>query len=119
MLLLVAHGSRRPEWRAAVERVVQEAQDELGERHTVKLAYMDCTPPTVLDVVAEAMSEGLASVRVLPLFLADEGHVNRDVRPLVNEVRQAYPGLDVEMLPAMGQHPSFVKLIYEIAESTG
>jgi sirohydrochlorin cobaltochelatase len=118
MLVLVAHGSHRPEWRAAVERVVQEAQRKLGERRSVRLAYMDCTAPTVLDVVAEAMSEDLARVRVLPLFLADEGHVSRDVRPLVDQVRHAYPGLDVEMLPAMGQHPAFVKLICEIAETS-
>ena len=115
MLILVAHGSHNPEWRGSVERVVQQVQSELRERGAVRLAYMDCTPPTLMDVTAEAVQVGVRNLRVLPLFLANQGHVDRDVRPLVDQVRQAHPQLHVELLPAMGQHPAFVKLLYEIA----
>ena len=117
MLILVAHGSRNPDWRASVERVVQAVQDDLGDRHAVRLAYMDCTPPTLMDVAADAVRDGSTSLRVLPLFLADEGHVNRDVRPLVDEVRRAHPHVAVELLPTMGQQQAFVTLLYEIATS--
>lgn len=117
MLILVAHGSRNPDWRTSVERVVQAVQDELGDRHGLRLAYMDCTPPTLMEVATDAVRGSSTSLRVLPLFLADEGHVNRDVRPLVEEVRRAHPHVQVELLPAMGQHPAFVKLLYEIAAS--
>ena len=115
MLILIAHGSHSPEWRASVEHVVQEVQSKLGERNTVRLAYMDCTPPTLLNVATEAVRVGISHIRVLPLFLANEGHVERDVRPLVDQARRAHPHLDVGLLPAMGQHPAFVKLLYEIA----
>ena len=118
MLILIAHGSRNPEWRASVEGVVHEVQRDLGERATVRLAYMDCAPPTLLDVAKEAVRSGVTRLRVLPLFLANQGHVDRDVRPLVEQVRQAHPQLEVELMQAMGQHPAFVKLLYEIgAES--
>lgn len=119
MLILIAHGSHNPEWRASVERVVREAQSGQHMSAPLRLAYMDCTPPTLMEVVAAAIREGVTSIRVLPLFLADQGHVDRDVRPLVDQVRQAYPKMEVEMLPAMGQHPEFVRMLYEIAESAG
>ena len=118
MLILIAHGSHNPGWRTSVEGVVHEAQRELGERATVRLAYMDCTPPTLLDVAEDAVRSGVTLLRVLPLFLANQGHVDRDIRPLVEQVRQNYPQLKVELMQAMGQHPAFVKLLYEIgAES--
>ena len=120
MLILIAHGSRNPAWRASVERVVAETERRLGDGHMVRLAYMDCTPPTLQDVLAEVGHPDLERVDVLPLFLADEGHVNRDVGPLVEEARQAFPHLSITLLPAMGQHPAFVTLLYEIAvESEG
>ena len=115
MLVLIAHGSHNPEWRASVERVVEAVQGTLHDPDAVRLAFMDCTPPTLMDVTAEAVQLEVSRLRVLPLFLANEGHVDRDVRPLVDQVRQAYPHLDVGLLPAMGQHPAFVKLLYEIA----
>jgi len=120
MLILVAHGSHNAAWRASVERAVANAQRELGERCAVRLAYMDCTPPTLADVVGQTAGASITRIRVLPLFLANEGHVDRDIRPLVEQVRRCRPELDVELLPAMGQHPAFVRLLYEIGtESAG
>jgi sirohydrochlorin cobaltochelatase len=115
MLILVGHGSRNAAWRASVERVVQQTQDVLGTQRTVRLAYMDCTPPSLGDLVAEAVRDGITRLEVLPLFLADEGHVERDVRPAVEALRQAHPRTTIALLPAMGQHPAFVNLLYEIA----
>ena len=119
MLILIAHGSRNPAWRTSVERVVKAVCAEFEDRDAVRLAYMDCTPPTLMDVASDAVRGGTKSLRVLPLFLADEGHVDRDVRALVEEVRRAHPQAEVELLPAMGQHQAFVKLLYEIAAAAG
>ena len=114
MLILIAHGSYNAEWRAAVEAVTAGVnQDANGAR--VRLAYMDCTPPTLMDVAREALRDGVGRLDVLPLFLADEGHVDRDVRPLVAEVQAAYPRADVRLLPAVGQHPLFGEMLRGIA----
>jgi sirohydrochlorin cobaltochelatase len=106
MLILIAHGSKNARWRASVERVVTSLEEELGEA-SVALAYMELSPPTLLDVASEAVSRGVTTLGVLPLFLADEGHVERDVRPLVDDVRRALPQATIELLPALGQHPEF------------
>lgn len=118
MLVAIAHGSRNARWRMAVERVVRSLAPELGD-DAVRLAYMECTPPTLHDVVSEAARKGIVSVRVLPLFLADEGHVERDIRPLVNDVRRTFSEVEVELMPAVGQHPLFQTLLRDIAEERG
>jgi sirohydrochlorin cobaltochelatase len=114
MLILVAHGSRDPNWRSSVESVTETLQADLG-RDTLRLAYMDITPPTLEDVVSEAVKAGVAHLRVLPLFLANEGHVDRDIRPEVERLRGLYRSVEVELLPAVGQHGLFRELLREIA----
>lgn len=114
MLIVVAHGSQNAEWRRSVEQVVEALVPDLGA-DAVRLAYMECTPPTLHDVVSDAARNGIARVRVLPLFLADEGHVDRDIRPLVDEVRGRFTDVEVKLLPSIGQHPLFRTLLREIA----
>ncbi len=116
MLILIAHGSRNERWRASVERVVAAVAGNGGSRD-VRLAYMDCSPPTLMDVATRAVSEGNRTLLVLPLFLAEEGHVERDVRPLVDELRRAVPSfVRVELMEPVGQQPEFIDVLGRIAE---
>ncbi len=114
MLILIAHGSRRPEWRESAEGMVKSLQTDIG-RDVVQLAYMDCTPPTLMEAVSEAVQQGVKRIRVLPLFLTAEGHVTRDIHPLVEEAREAFADVVLELLPPVGQHPMFLELLKTIA----
>ena len=117
MLILIAHGSRDPRWRASVEQVVNAVEADVGPGK-VRLAYMDLTPPTLMDVASEAVRTGSARIRVLPLFLATEGHVERDVQPLVDAVREALRTVEVELLPPIGQFPEFREILGRITAQT-
>ncbi len=114
MLIIIAHGSHNPSWRASVEKLTESLQADVG-RDKVQLAYMECTPPTLMDVASDAVRVGVKKIRVLPLFLADEGHVLRDITPLVDQLREAHGSLDVELLPPLGRHPLFKELLCKIA----
>ncbi|MHC4218150.1 MAG: sirohydrochlorin chelatase [Planctomycetota bacterium] len=114
MVIFIAHGSRDPHWRASVESLIGSLATDLGPDR-VRLAYMDCTPPTLMDVASEAVRGGATSIRVVPLFLTEQGHVDRDVRPMVEQVRDAFAGVDVDLLPPVGRHPLFREMLHEIA----
>jgi len=118
MLVMIAHGSNNPHWRAAAEKLVESLRAELGE-DTVRLAYLAHTLPTLMDVAADAVCSGVKRIRVLPLFLTGQGHVDRDLRPLVDRVRKAHEAIEVELLPPIGQHPLFRELLGKIAVETG
>ena len=113
MLILLAHGSPKPEWRESVERLADSIGD--GDPGTVRLAYMDHGPPTLMEVAAAAVDSGAAELRVLPLFLTGEGHVTHDIAPMVEELQAEHAGIKVELLPAIGQHPLFRKMLRRIA----
>jgi sirohydrochlorin cobaltochelatase len=114
MLILVAHGSRDSKWRASVERLTELLQADVGP-DKVRLAYMDHTAPTLDDVVSEAVQRGVSRVRVLPLFLANEGHVDRDIRPVIERLRGVHRSVDIELLPALAEHRSFREFLAKIA----
>ncbi len=114
MLILMVHGSPNARWRASLERLTEALQRDVRDVE-IRLAYMECTPPTLMDVVATAVESGVKEMRVLPMFLASEGHVERNVKPLVNEVRAAYSSIAVELLPSLGEFPQFREFLSAIA----
>jgi sirohydrochlorin cobaltochelatase len=113
-LILIAHGSRNPRWRGSVEKLMESLQTELGP-DKVRLAYMECAPPTLADVASQAVRAGIRRIRVLPLFLAGEGHVARNIRPVIDQLHKTHGPVELELLPPVGQHPLFRELLRSIA----
>ncbi|MGW8265645.1 MAG: sirohydrochlorin chelatase [Longimicrobiales bacterium] len=116
MLILIAHGSRDPAWRASLEGLTREVRSASpGEE--VQLVYMQFTGPTLPDVVEEGWKRGVRRFRILPLFMASAGHVDKDIRPLVGELAQRFPGITLELLTPVGESPLFPELVRNIAEN--
>lgn len=82
------------------------------------MAYIQFTGPTLGDVVADRRAAGVRRFRVLPLFMASAGHVEKDVLPLVEEVRASFPDVVLEVLTTIGEYPPFHRLISDIARKT-
>ena len=68
-MVLFAHGSRDPNWRAPFERLRREVADSMGEE-SVRLAYLEFEPPGLDEVLAEASVDRIQRVVILPLFIA-------------------------------------------------
>lgn len=113
-LLLFVHGSKDPRWRAPFERMTAELQEKVGEGR-VRLVYMEFAQPTLLDVAAEAVRDGVKQLRLLPLFLAGGAHVANDIPAQVDEVMRRHPTLRIEVLPPVGEDPRFAALLRDIA----
>lgn len=64
-LVLLAHGSKDPRWRAPFERIAQELQKKLGKQR-VRLAYMEFVGPTLMDVAHECVQQLTLNIRLLP-----------------------------------------------------
>lgn len=101
-LILFAHGSRDPGWAAPFERVAQRVSAGDVADTSVRLAYLEFASPTLPSAVAAAVAEGASRVRVLPLFMAAGAHLRRDLPALVAEARTRAPGVQIDVLPAIG-----------------
>jgi siroheme synthase-like protein len=112
-LVLLAHGSRDPRWRASLEDLANSVRASTGDPGAA-LAFMQFAGPTLEEVVEDSRERGVARLRILPLFMASAGHVEKDVLPLVEELRNRYPGMELEVLTAVGEDPLFHRLIHDI-----
>lgn len=116
-LVLLAHGSKDPRWRAPFERIVGELEQQLG-KGKVRLAYMEFTGPTLMDVACECVGQSLLNLRVLPLFMAVGAHLIHDIPEQVEAVRSRFPQASVKVFAPIGEDGRLVRLIEEIAVET-
>jgi sirohydrochlorin cobaltochelatase len=113
-LILFAHGARDPRWATPFEAVagaVRAARPGLP----VRLAFLEFMTPTLPAAGAELAAAGCNSITVLPMFLGAGGHVRKDLPLLLDELRQAHPGLGVTLQPAIGEIDSVVAAMAQAA----
>jgi sirohydrochlorin cobaltochelatase len=109
-LILFAHGSRDPEWsRPFVELAERVRQRASGS--DVRLAYLELMQPRLAEAAAAAIEAGTTSIRVVPIFLAQGGHVRTDLAALVVELRARYPGVKIECSEPAGENEAVLESI--------
>ena len=103
-LVLFAHGARDPEWaepfRAIAARVAADRKDL-----TVKLAFLELQTPSLTDAITELTAAGHTAIHIAPLFMAQGGHLKKDLPLLLDGIRGRQPALTITLLPAIGDVP--------------
>ena len=109
-ILLFAHGSRDPEWAQPFHRLKDMLQSSLPG-HGIELAFLESMTPTFDDAVARISTGGKTMVTVVPLFLAQGGHLREDIPKLVAAAASRHPDLEFSQLPALGDAPGVLEAI--------
>ena len=113
-VVLFAHGSRDPLWRAPMDAVAREMQQQ-APGMTVRCAFLELTAPSLNDAVDALVLDGHQSIRIVPLFLGVGRHAREDLPALCSQLRQRHPGLMLDLQPAIGEQPEMVRSIAAIA----
>jgi sirohydrochlorin cobaltochelatase len=113
-VILFAHGSRDPLWRLPIDAVAERMRSQHPGR-PVAVAFLELTEPDLPHTVEVLMKQGVARVRIVPMFLGVGRHAREDLPELVQDLTEAYPQMSFELLPAIGQHPAMTALMAEIA----
>jgi sirohydrochlorin cobaltochelatase len=117
LLVLIAHGSRDPRWRAPFERLLEQLAQELGAEQPLALCYMEMAEPTLNQVVQQALQEKprINTLKLVPLFMAAGAHFANDIKALTHDLRHQYPQLTVLVAPPVGEHPQVQAALKHIA----
>ena len=102
-LVLFAHGARDPRWALPFERLAERARS-LRPDVEVSLAFLELMSPRLPERVAELVQQGFVQISVVPVFLGQGGHVLRDLPPLMEDLRKAYPDIDIRLSQAVGEN---------------
>ena len=102
-VVLVDHGSRRPEAGGVVAELAEKLRADLPRRPVV-VAHLDLEAPTVGDAIDRVVAEGARRVTILPCFLAPGLHTTRDLPDLAAQAEARHAGVSVHCAAALGAH---------------
>ena len=118
-LLIVAHGSRRPEANEEVRRLAAAVRRRAGGRFDlVKVAFLELTEPTVAEGLEACIAQGAGKVVVAPYLLAFGSHAARDIPRAVSARQKAHPEVDIKVGPHVGLADGMADLILAQADPT-
>ncbi|MCB1961512.1 MAG: CbiX/SirB N-terminal domain-containing protein [Rhodocyclaceae bacterium] len=109
-IVLFGHGARDPVWAGPMQRTAARIA-ELSPEMPVELAFMEFIEP-VLDVAVDRLvARGATRITVVPVFLAQGGHLKRDVPALVSAAAARHAGVSVTLATAAGEAPEVIDAI--------
>ena len=108
-IVLFAHGSRDPEWARPFEQLA--ASVARTTHQLVALAYLELMRPPLDEAISALLKQGVTSIRVVPVFLGQGGHVKDDLPRLVALARSAHPGIAITLEPPIGEQPAVIDAI--------
>jgi sirohydrochlorin cobaltochelatase len=101
-IILFAHGARDPEWARPMQRLADAVR--LADHGTpVLTAFLEFMTPGLPQAAKQAIEEGATMLIVVPVFLAQGGHVRRDVPLMLDEIRAHHPQVQIELREALGE----------------
>ncbi|MEO8814542.1 MAG: sirohydrochlorin chelatase [Mycobacterium sp.] len=103
-LILVAHGTRKPEGVVMIGQIAERVGELLQQ--VVRTAFVDVLGPTPGEVLAATADDGRPAV-VVPGFLSRGYHVRADLP--VHVAASGHP--DVTVTPALGPGPELTRVV--------
>jgi len=104
-IVLLAHGSRDPQWCQTLENLRDRVALHAGDR-VCELAFLESASPNLADVVGKlAKDPKVEKIRVVPVFVAAGGHYGSDIVPLVADLRKKFPQRKIELDRPLGESP--------------
>jgi sirohydrochlorin cobaltochelatase len=113
-IILFAHGARDPEWANPLRRV-QAAIRQRANEVTVELAFLEFMAPTLPECVAALVNRGAAEIVVMPMFIAQGGHLKREVPEMLALLRSTYPEVRFSLGGAIGENEIVIQAMAEAA----
>ncbi len=109
-LLVMAHGSPRPEANESILRVA----DVLRARNAfpfILVCYLDCNEPDIPRGVDQCVAAGAREIVAVPYFLHSGKHFLRDIPALLEEAAQRHPGVSIRMTDYVGHMPALADVL--------
>lgn len=117
-IVLFAHGARDERWAEPFHRVASLVRQTAPDV-AVELAFLELMAPDLESAVHRLAAGGASSIRVVPLFFGQGGHLRKDVPAIVAAIAQSLPGVSIELSPAAGDDEGVIAALatYCVAEA--
>lgn len=113
-IILFAHGARDPAWANPLRRVQAAIRQRAGDV-PVELAFLELMAPSLPECAATLVAGGAAKILVLPMFIAQGGHLKREVPEILERLRSTYPDVQFSLAEAIGENETVIQAMAEAA----
>lgn len=113
-IVLFGHGARDPDWAQPMQRAREAVQRDAPEV-VVELAFLEFMKPGLVDAIDCLAQGGARHVTVVPMFLAQGGHVKKDLPVLLDEARARHPACEIALVSAVGEADSVIEAMAKYA----
>jgi sirohydrochlorin cobaltochelatase len=117
-IILFAHGARDPAWADPVKRLQQilgAKIDQVG----VHCAYLEHMQPDLATTVHRLMAQQIQRITLVPVFLAQGGHLKQDLPKQIAALQVQYPEMKLQVMPPLGESEVVLNAISDwIVQST-
>jgi sirohydrochlorin ferrochelatase len=117
-ILLVDHGSRRPEANDQLREVAARLRARDPDR-VVRIAHLELAKPTIAEGIADCVAAGAREIVVHPYLLAPGRHSRDDIPAEAERAARQHPGVRVRVSAPLGLHEKLVDVVLERIEEAG
>ena len=109
-VLLIAHGSRRPEANFDLVQLAELLKSQ-GIYDVVEVSYLELTTPTILEGGRNCVRPGVSRILMLPYFLSAGVHVVNDLQEFQQQLSAEFPDVEFILCPHLGLHPLMAEIV--------
>lgn len=117
-ILLVDHGSRRPEANALIESLAEVLRTKL-QLHSdagewfVRTAHLEIEAPDIAEGVAACVSDGAERILIHPFFLVPGRHSQVDVPEQAAAAQRKHPEVEIRVTRSLGPDDKLVEIVLD------
>ena len=113
-IILYVHGARDSRWAEPFLRL-RERVAARAPQHIVEIAFLDHMSPDLVTVVRQLSAQGVARIRIVPMFFGRGGHLRDDFPRQLDAARAAAPGVAFQVTEAAGESDAVLEALAAFA----
>ena len=111
-ILLVDHGSRRPEANALLEEIAERIRPRVPER-VVEVAHLELAKPDIAEGIELCVAKGATKIVVHPYFLGPGRHTSDDIPAHVKRAAKNHPDVQILTSEPLGGHDALIDVVLD------
>jgi sirohydrochlorin cobaltochelatase len=111
-ILLLAHGSKDPEWKRHFLMLKSEIKG-MCNHSEVFLSFFELEYPTLEQLIEQLIKKGKRKFFIYPILLANGFHLKKDLPDRIESIKKKYANLEIKCGTSLIEQPLIRKSIAE------
>ena len=111
-ILLLAHGSKDPEWKRHFLKLKSEIKD-MCNHSEVFLSFFELEHPTLEQLIEQLIKKGKRKFFIYPVLLANGFHLKKDLPKRIESIKKKYADIEINCGTSLIEQPHIRRSIAE------